>query len=118
MTYMSIPHPLPWIFLLLIVGIGQWVILWPLTRRLERLHPTVWDQLGRPRVPPPWRPWHTSIREEWHQNIAFYRLLLLHGLPDRQTTLLIWCARLGFGLMAILLVLSFNEGPISYHFGN
>jgi hypothetical protein len=114
---MSVPHPIPWIFLLLIVALGQWVvILLPLTRRLERLYPTVWNQLGRPIVPPPWR--KMTIREEWRQDIAHYRLMLLVGLPDRQTTLLIWCARLGWGLMAVLVVLSFAAGPISYQLAN
>jgi hypothetical protein len=111
---MPFPHPIPWIFLLLVAAIGQWGILRLLIRRLGRLYPDVWNQLGRPNIRPRW----LTVREEWHQIVAQHRILLLVGLPDRQTTLLVWCARFGYSLVAILLVLSFTEGPINYHFGN
>jgi hypothetical protein len=105
---------IPWIFLLLVFGIGQGGILWLLTHRLERLYPALWNQMGRPKIGPR----SLTLREEWHQIVAQHRLLLLGGLPDRRTMLLVWCARFGYGLVAILVVLSFAEGPINSHSGN
>jgi hypothetical protein len=106
---MPIPHPIPWIFLLLVVGIAQGGILWLLIRRLERLHPALWNQLGQPKIGPRW----LTFRAEWDQMLAQHRLLLITGLPDRKAMLLVWCARIGYGVVAVLFLLSVAEGPIS-----
>jgi hypothetical protein len=117
---MSIPHPIPWIFVLLAVSIGYLGILVALIRRLERLHPTVWAQLGRPKSYPHFvkrgEQWH-----EWKTGLYVQLFIFWHrysDLGDRRVSLLVWCARIAWGLSAILLPLSFAEGPVTYHFGN
>jgi hypothetical protein len=106
--------------LLLAVVIGQWIILWLLIHRLEQLYLNVWDQLGRPSVSPTFRV--TTVRESWQRMIAQHRLMLFifrrqnAALHDDQIVLLVWCARFGYGLMVVLLVLSIAEGPITFHF--
>jgi hypothetical protein len=45
---MSIPHPIPWFFLLAIVVVAKLAVLVLLCRRLRQAFPSVWNDLGRP----------------------------------------------------------------------
>jgi hypothetical protein len=99
---MSTPHPIPWLFIVLPALAVQWTLLWLLIRRLRLHHLIVWTELGEPRV----------FAGTWQRMIAQYRLLFFVfrtqyvDLLDDQVAFLIWCARFGFVLLAIIALLS------------
>ncbi len=118
----SIPHPVPWIFLLALVAVGKLTVLVLLTRRLQQAFPSVWNDLGRPFSFQRYLP-STSMSQGLSEQNAQWSLLFYifsgryRDLHDRTVALLVWCARLACVLIAILLVLTLSEGwpqPLRY----
>jgi hypothetical protein len=112
---MSIPHPVPWIFLLAIVAIAKLAVLVLLCRRLRQAFPAVWNDLGRPFSFERYVP-STSLSQGLTEQNAQWSLLFYifsgqyRDLHDRTIALLVWCARLACVLIAILLVLALSAG--------
>lgn len=123
---MSIPHPIPWFFLLAIVVVAKLAVLVLLCRRLRQAFPSVWNDLGRPFSFERYMP-STSFSQGLTEQNAQWSLLFYifsgqyRDLHDRTVALLVWCARLACVLIAVLLVLALSEGwpqPLRYKWGN
>ncbi len=123
---MSIPHPIPWFFLLAIVVVAKLAVLVLLCRRLRQAFPSVWNDLGRPFSFERYMP-STSLSQGLTEQNAQWSLLFYifsgqyRDLHDRTVALLVWCARLACVLIAVLLVLALSEGwpqPLRYKWGN
>jgi hypothetical protein len=122
----SVPHPIPWIFLLAIVAIAKLAVLVLLCRRLRQAFPVVWNDLGRPFSFERYVP-STSLSQGLSEQNAQWSLLFYifsgqyRDLHDRTIALLVWCARLACALIVVLLVLAMSEGwpqPLRYKWGN
>jgi hypothetical protein len=118
----SVPHPVPLIFLLALVAVGKLIVLVLLSRRLQQTFPSVWNDLGRPFSFQRYVP-STSMSQGLSEQNAQWSLLFYifsgqyRDLHDRAVALLVWCARLACVLFAILLVLTLSEGwpqPLRY----
>ncbi|MGC1445737.1 MAG: hypothetical protein WA837_09755 [Xanthobacteraceae bacterium] len=123
---MSIPHPIPWFFLLAIVVVAKLAVLVLLCRRLRQAFPSVWNDLGRPFSFERYMP-STSLSQGLTEQNAQWSLLFYifsgqyRDLHDRTVALLVWCARLACVLIAVLLVLALSEGwpqPLRYKWGS
>lgn len=123
---MSIPHPIPWYFLLAIVVVAKLAVLVLLCRRLRQAFPSVWNDLGRPFSFERYMP-STSLSQGLTEQNAQWSLLFYifsgqyRDVHDRTVALLVWCARLACVLIAVLLVLALSEGwpqPLRYKWGN
>ncbi|MGA9949797.1 MAG: hypothetical protein WBQ24_16225 [Xanthobacteraceae bacterium] len=123
---MSIPHPIPWFFLLAIVVVAKLAVLVLLCRRLRQAFPSVWNDLGRPFSFERYMP-STSLSQGLTEQNAQWSLLFYifsgqyRDVHDRTVALLVWCARLACVLIAVLLVLALSEGwpqPLRYKWGN
>lgn len=123
---MSIPHPIPWFFLLAIVVVAKLAVLVLLCRRLRQAFPSVWNDLGRPFSFERYMP-STSFSQGLTEQNAQWSLLFYifsgqyRDLHDRTVALLVWCARLACVLIAVLLVLALSEGwpqPLRYKWGS
>jgi hypothetical protein len=107
MMSMSLPKPIPLVAFFILI-IGQTIIFWLLARRLRRSFPSVWYQLERPLGYE-----RLGTRENLRDLKA--NLNLMHfvwrreyvELGDRKITLLVWCARIGYGLIAAIVMLPF-----------
>jgi hypothetical protein len=114
----ALPVTIPWIIPLMILIAGWYVVFWLLARRLRRAFPSTWDLLGRPLG----HPFIDSLRA-WGPN---FRLMLFvwrrqHvDLGDHKITLLVWCARIGLGLVNALGLTSCldTSPPRTIHFGS
>jgi hypothetical protein len=122
----SVPHPIPWIFLLAIVAIAKLAVLVLLCRRLRQAFPVVWNDLGRPFSFERYVP-STSLSQGLSEQNAQWSLLFYifsgqyRDLHDRTIALLVWCARLACALIVVLLVLAMSEGwpqPLRYKWGS
>jgi hypothetical protein len=111
----SVPHPVPWIFLFAIVAIAKLAVLVLLCRRLRQAFPAVWNDLGRPFSFERYVP-STSLSQGLTEQNAQWSLLFYifsgqyRDLHDRTAALLVWCARLACALIAVLLVLALSAG--------
>ena len=123
---MSIPHPIPWFFLLAIVVVAKLAVLVLLCRRLRQAFPSVWNDLGRPFSFERYMP-STSLSQGLTEQNAQWSLLFYifsgqyRDVHDRTVALLVWCARLACVLIAVLLVLALSEGwpqPLRYKWGS
>ena len=123
---MSIPHPIPWFFLLAVVVVAKLAVLVLLCRRLRQAFPSVWNDLGRPFSFERYMP-STSFSQGLTEQNAQWSLLFYifsgqyRDLHDRTVALLVWCARLACVLIAVLLVLALSEGwpqPLRYKWGS
>ncbi|MGB7176018.1 MAG: hypothetical protein WBD33_04145 [Xanthobacteraceae bacterium] len=123
---MSIPHPIPWYFLLAIVVVAKLAVLVLLCRRLRQAFPSVWNDLGRPFSFERYMP-STSLSQGLTEQNAQWSLLFYifsgqyRDVHDRTVALLVWCARLACVLIAVLLVLALSEGwpqPLRYKWGS
>ncbi|MGA7429650.1 MAG: hypothetical protein WBW35_04385 [Xanthobacteraceae bacterium] len=123
---MSIPHPIPWFFLLAIVVVAKLAVLVLLCRRLRQAFPSVWNDLGRPFSFERYMP-STSLSQGLTEQNAQWSLLFYifsgqyRDVHDRTVALLVWCARLACVLIAVLLVLALSERwpqPLRYKWGN
>jgi hypothetical protein len=109
----SVPHPVPWIFLLAIVAIAKLALLVLLCRRLRQAFPSAWNDLGRPFSFERYAP-STSLNQGLTEQNAQWSLLFYifsgqyRDLHDRTVTLLVWSARLACVLIVVLLVLALN----------
>jgi hypothetical protein len=116
---MFIGYPVPWLIPLAINGIGLVTVHWFLVQRLRQAFPAVWTQLGCPAFS-----FSTSVREGWKQEKAGYRLFWFiwsgrHvALQDSTVGRLVWCARLGYGLVIIFFVLGWINGTLAFHSGD
>ena len=109
----SVPHPVPWIFLLAIVAIAKLALLVLLCRRLRQAFPSAWNDLGRPFSFERYAP-STSLNQGLTEQNAQWSLLFYifsgqyRDLHDRTVTLLVWSARLACVLIVVLLVLALS----------
>ena len=122
----SVPHPVPWIFLLAIVAIAKLAVLVLLCCRLRQAFPVVWNDLGRPFSFERYVP-STSLSQGLSEQNAQWSLLFYifsgqyRDLHDRTIALLVWCARFACALIVVLLVLAMSEGwpqPLRYKWGS
>ena len=111
----SVPHPVPWIFLLAIVAVAKLALLVLLCRRLRQAFPSVWEGLGRPFSFERYVP-STSLSQGLSEQNAQWSLLFYifsgqyRDLHDHTVTRLVWSARLACALIVVLLVLAMSEG--------
>jgi hypothetical protein len=118
----SLPVTIPWVIALLVPGVGCQIIFWLLARRLRRAFPSIWDQLGRPLGYPSL---FVSLSENLNALGANLRLMFFAwrrqhvDLGDHKITLLVWCTRIGYGLITALVAISFLDAspPRTIHFG-
>jgi hypothetical protein len=94
------------------------IILWLLARRLQRMFPAVWKDLGRPKG-------HVfqglGYTEKEKQKIAFPEIELSHfvwrhthaGLRDRWISLFVWILRFGCVLTAVAFLTVYRFSRIS-----
>jgi hypothetical protein len=107
MMGMSLSKPIPLVTLFILI-IGQTIIFWLLARRLRRSFPSIWDQLERPLGYE-----RLGTRENLRDlkaNLALVNFVWRQEyveLRDQKITLLVWCARIGYGLIAAIVLLPF-----------
>jgi hypothetical protein len=104
---MSLAYSIPWVIPILILALGNGAVTWSLSRRLRQTFPDVWTQLGSPGYPV----FSISVSDARRAEKAERRLFFFvcsnrHvALRDSFISRLVWCARLGYVLVAVLVVL-------------
>jgi hypothetical protein len=107
-----------WILVFVVAGLCDVIFLWLLARRLRRVFPAMWKDLGRPKGCQP-----LSLGDTSKEKLAagFANIELCHfvwrctytALRDRRISLFVWILRFSQVLTAVAFLLGYSLSRIS-----